>query len=568
MESPCPFPPPLSRGSGAIVESPLLHPLLLIKDVREQLNAHIRKKRLQLLWGLPYIILNSLAASIPSIPEFLECTALLESKEYQRPLFKAERRKHLEQHLREKIVHHKWGLPKRIQKSLKWFIPPEAAKQEPMPDEKVPISTFTHTGVCEASCGSSEACTSRICLTAQRSEGSGQTTVTLDTTSETTIAGSMGNLQRHQNRTGPQNKTGEESLLLEWSMHFNPDATELPVIGEKKEKHLEFQGGKENCDLSEDTEGSWETFLLGTCPSTQPALLNGAQSETGTSFMDTQFRNNKRQYNQNLELGTKLEMKWGVSYMFQESSPAMRTPPAQLTYWEKKPSSGAEKSPVSRISGSQKLPRSCQRGFSQGLLRAISPPEQLQSQLLSHASGEEVPKSNFVREGQKFLGIAGSCRSVTMHRTDSDRTDSDTAETSRALLLAGQLASLEGENQETRPKMTLTQLPLESQLQPSPAGAPLAEIPWALNRDMLGNKNLQIKLGLQSPSQVPMTPSTDSAASLQIPGAEGEESLVTEDTKKYFEFHLREKLLHQKWGLPKRLQESMTLFLLLEATIN
>ncbi|TFJ98081.1 paired box protein Pax-6-like [Platysternon megacephalum] len=346
MESPWPFPPPLSRGSGAIVESSLLHPLLLIKDVKEQLNTHIRKKRLQLMWGLPYIILNSLTASIPSIPEFLECTALLESKAYQRPLFRAERRKHLERHLREKMVHHKWGLPKRIQKSLKWFIPPEAAKQEPMLDEKVPISTSTHTGLCEASCGSSEACTSRICLTAQRSEGSGQSTVTLDTTSETTIAGSMRNLQRCQTQTCPQNKTGEESLLLEWSMNFNPDATELPVIGEKKKKHLEFQGGKENRDLSEDTEGSGETFLLGTSPpSTQPALLNGAQSEIGTSFMDTRFRNNKGQCNQNLELRTKLEMKWGVSYMFQESSPAMRPPPAQLTYWEREPSSGAEKSP-------------------------------------------------------------------------------------------------------------------------------------------------------------------------------------------------------------------------------
>ncbi|KAG6923352.1 hypothetical protein G0U57_020908 [Chelydra serpentina] len=544
MESPCSFPPPLSRGSGAIVESSLLHPLLLTEDVREQLNTHIRKKRLQLLWGLPYIILNSLAASIPSIPEFLECTALLESKEYQRPLFRAERRKHLERHLREKMVHHKWGLPKRIQKSLKWFIPPEAAKHEPMPDEKFPISTFTLTGLCEASCGSSEACTSSICLTAQRSEGSGQTSVTLDTTSETTIAGSMRNLQGCQTRTRPQNKTGEESLLLEWSMHFNPDATELPVIGEK-EKHLEFQRGTENCDLPEDTE------------------LNGAQSAIGTSFMDTRFRNNKGQCNQNLQLGTKLEMKRGLSYMVQESSPAMRPPPAQLTYWERKPSSGAEKSPVNRISGSQKVPHRCQWGFSQGLPRAINPPEQSQSQLLPHASGDEVPKSNFVQEGQKCLGIAGSCRPVTRHRTDNDA-----AEPSRALLLPGQLPSLEGENQEARPKMTLTQLPLESQLQPSPAGAPLAETLLVLNRDMLGNQNLQIKLGLQSPSQVPMTPSTNPAASLQIPGAEGEESLVTDDTKKYFEFHLREKLLHQKWGLPKRLQESMTLFLLLEATIN
>nr|XP_032619415.1 uncharacterized protein LOC116815297 [Chelonoidis abingdonii]XP_032619416.1 uncharacterized protein LOC116815297 [Chelonoidis abingdonii]XP_032619417.1 uncharacterized protein LOC116815297 [Chelonoidis abingdonii] len=557
MESPCSFPPPLSRGSGAIVESSLLHPLLLIKDVKEQLNTHIRKKRLQLLWGLPYIILNSLAASIPSIPEFLECTALLESKDYQRPLFRAERRKHLERHLREKMVHRKWGLPKRIQKSLKWFIPPEAAKQEPMLDEKVSISTSTHTGLCEASCGSSETCTSRICLTAQRSEGSGQTTVTLGTTSETTLAGSMRNLQRCQTRTCPQNKTGEESLLLEWSMNCNPDTTELPVIGEKK-KHLEFQGGKENCDLSEDTEGSRDTFLLGTSPpSTQPALLNGAQSEIGTSFMNTRFRNSKGQCNQNLELGTKLEMEWGVSYMFQESCPAMRPLPAQLTYWERKPSSGAEKSPVSRISGSQKLPNTCQWGFSQGLLRAINPPEQSQSQLLSQGR-EEVPKSNFVQEGQKFLGIAGSCRSVIRHRTEHDA-----AEPSRALLLPGQLASLEGENQETGPMVALTELSLESQFQPSLAG-----VPWALNGDMLRNKNLQIKLGLQSPSLVPMTLSTNLAASLHIPGVEGEESLVTDDTKKYFEFHLREKLLHQKWGLPKRLQESMTLFLLLEATIN
>ncbi|XP_075771859.1 zinc finger protein 512 isoform X1 [Pelodiscus sinensis] len=494
MASPSPYPLPLSRGSGAIVESSLLHPLLLTQGEREQLNAHVQHKRLQLLWGLPCVTLNSLAAALPPLPAFLECTALRGAPERQRPLFRAERRRLLERHLREKMVHLKWGLPKRIQKSLTWSVAPEAARQE-----QVPVSAAPHAGVR----GRSESWARRARLAACRSEGSGQAPGRLDSVSGTVPAES----RRRRPRTRAQSETGEESLLREWP-------AQLPRPGEE-DKRWALQGGEENGNLSEDSKGSWEPVLLGTgSPGTQPALLHGARRAAGTSCM---FRNSKGQCHQKLQLGTELEMNWGIPYITQESSPAARPAPAQLLAWEK-PSSGAETSPISKISGSQKSPSGCQR--------AVNRAEPLQSRPRSRASRDEVPVGLGVQEAQKGL--------VTGQRSGSEA--------------AGPSG---GEQRGAQPQVTLTEFPPESQRQPSPAGAPLAETPRPPNRHTLGN---------QSPCKA--------LAGLSVPGAGREEGLIPDDIRRYFEFHLREKLLHQKWGFPKRLQESMTLFLLLEATIH
>ncbi|KAJ7341449.1 hypothetical protein JRQ81_005553 [Phrynocephalus forsythii] len=117
--------PPLSRGSGAVVESPLLDPLLLHQETKGRLDTHIQRKRLQLLWRLPHLVRRSLEQSVPALPGFLACTAPQEATDHQRPLFKAERQQALEHHLREKMVHHKWGLPERIQRALQGPLPSE-----------------------------------------------------------------------------------------------------------------------------------------------------------------------------------------------------------------------------------------------------------------------------------------------------------------------------------------------------------------------------------------------------------------------------------------------------------
>ncbi|XP_042327891.1 formin-like protein 20 [Sceloporus undulatus] len=128
-----PAAPAVARGSGAVLELPLLDPLLMGPGPREALESHVRRKRLQLLWGLPAPVRSSLESWSPVLPGFLACTALQQEPPgalSTRPLFRAERRRSLERHLREKLVHRKWGLPRGVQAALRLPEPRRPQKEE------------------------------------------------------------------------------------------------------------------------------------------------------------------------------------------------------------------------------------------------------------------------------------------------------------------------------------------------------------------------------------------------------------------------------------------------------
>nr|XP_025042147.1 protein FAM205A-like [Pelodiscus sinensis] len=109
-------------------ELPFLPP-----GARETLERHVRKKLLQHTWGSPALIARSLRAFAPEplrpapvVPRFRTELHLLILKQ-EPPLIDQGGRGHLEQHLRKMILQRRWGLPRRIQESLRVFaalVPP------------------------------------------------------------------------------------------------------------------------------------------------------------------------------------------------------------------------------------------------------------------------------------------------------------------------------------------------------------------------------------------------------------------------------------------------------------
>ncbi|XP_065446541.1 uncharacterized protein LOC101945282 [Chrysemys picta bellii] len=101
--------------------------LFLGPEAREVLELHVRKKRLQHEWGFPALIQRSLRAFMPE-PPLPGPTAARQRAELhilvlgQQPsLMDGDTRDRLERHLRKMTLQRRWGLPRRIQESLRLF---------------------------------------------------------------------------------------------------------------------------------------------------------------------------------------------------------------------------------------------------------------------------------------------------------------------------------------------------------------------------------------------------------------------------------------------------------------
>ncbi|CAM4336017.1 unnamed protein product [Caretta caretta] len=123
----------------AIVEFGVREALFLGLEAREALELHVRKKRLQHEWGFPALIERSLRAFVPE-PLLPGPTAPHQRAELhvlilgQEPsLMDEDTRGRLERHLRKMMLQRRWGLPRRIQESLRLFaaFAPPAGPQLP-----------------------------------------------------------------------------------------------------------------------------------------------------------------------------------------------------------------------------------------------------------------------------------------------------------------------------------------------------------------------------------------------------------------------------------------------------
>ncbi|XP_077202496.1 uncharacterized protein LOC143841702 [Paroedura picta] len=131
-----------SAGFGS---RPFLSPTVKLTFLGEKasdlLERHVRHKKLQHEWGLPSTIQKSLRAFAPFPSETRRRTPSLEQAA-RRPcglkvnvspqtllFLDPAKTRHLEEHLRSRIVAHRWGIPKRVQQSLKLLLPPATLSQ-------------------------------------------------------------------------------------------------------------------------------------------------------------------------------------------------------------------------------------------------------------------------------------------------------------------------------------------------------------------------------------------------------------------------------------------------------
>ncbi|KAG6924423.1 family with sequence similarity 205 member A, partial [Chelydra serpentina] len=128
---PSPAPPP-SRSRRAGTEFTEQQLPFLPPGAREELELHVRKKKLQHEWGLPLIVQKSMrglmaAAPHPGRPK-APAPAARDVTVLQAELsFLSEgSRRELELSLRKRLMHRRWGLPRRIQESVRLLRPASA----------------------------------------------------------------------------------------------------------------------------------------------------------------------------------------------------------------------------------------------------------------------------------------------------------------------------------------------------------------------------------------------------------------------------------------------------------
>ncbi|XP_034262303.1 uncharacterized protein LOC117658280 [Pantherophis guttatus] len=112
-------------------------------EILDLLETHVRRKKLQHEWGLPSMVQKSLQAfaALSLKPErLLEGLGIATSRssgalkvtiKITKNLFFLDvaMQKLLEAHMKTRTATHRWGLPKRVQESLKMFLPPAASSQ-------------------------------------------------------------------------------------------------------------------------------------------------------------------------------------------------------------------------------------------------------------------------------------------------------------------------------------------------------------------------------------------------------------------------------------------------------
>ncbi|XP_034966546.1 uncharacterized protein LOC118082823 [Zootoca vivipara] len=457
-------PPPLSRGSGTVVESPLLDPLLLSQEMREQLTAHLQRKRLQLLWGLPGLVHSSLERSVPALPGFLACTAPQAATDHQRPLFKVERRQCLEHHLREKAVHRKWGLPKRVCKALCWPLPPpgtplaQAAPQQERPSSKGSSSPKPHSVAALLAC------------------------------SAMTMAAK-----------GGRSWCSPEATQEPWPL----DSGMPRLLG----KQWEGLPGTEIRELGGD--GPWNSLatleLLQVHLPSATAHPDGAQSLPGEADASAELQRCKRQ-----------QPSWGQAPLAQGCPPAEKRPLAAAAQGKMKPEEGIWV-PLQPA------------GDSRQTARAIT---DTQRELPPPTSKQDAAQLDLV-----LWDLTPALVSLTGGREQAP------------------------ECHQVSPPLTERTCCAHSAFCRRHQEAALKPCPTSL----LGKAGSHTPEGLGRQASSPRATDLSTTSPRANPGCE---RFLTTDKKQYFEFHLREKLLHQRWGVPRRVKESVARSALVQSTIR
>ncbi|XP_064412987.1 uncharacterized protein LOC106703202 [Latimeria chalumnae] len=101
---------------------------VLEQDNIDKLDLHLKRKIIEQHWGLPPFVLQSLEQYIPKTSAHPVLTSrredIIEHTEMPTPFISLQARKHLEFHIKKKMLQQQWGLPVAIQKSLDTFMPP------------------------------------------------------------------------------------------------------------------------------------------------------------------------------------------------------------------------------------------------------------------------------------------------------------------------------------------------------------------------------------------------------------------------------------------------------------
>ncbi|XP_039211334.1 protein FAM205A [Crotalus tigris] len=105
-------------------------------EERDLLEFHIQRKKIQHAWGLPLMVLRSLHVFAPYLLQSERTIGKTTSRTPRREIrdlqilsqelnfLSIEVKQRLEAHLRHRTSAHRWGLPERVQQSLRAFLPP------------------------------------------------------------------------------------------------------------------------------------------------------------------------------------------------------------------------------------------------------------------------------------------------------------------------------------------------------------------------------------------------------------------------------------------------------------
>ncbi|CAI5787953.1 Hypothetical predicted protein [Podarcis lilfordi] len=118
-------PSPPSSSKGAMLDFASVDTPFLSQGTREELEWHVREKKLQHFWELPGLVKRSLHSLSPDAPHLrarghVEVTVLLADKV---PFLSNATLQELERNVRKRVLLQRWCLPRRVLESLRTFYP-------------------------------------------------------------------------------------------------------------------------------------------------------------------------------------------------------------------------------------------------------------------------------------------------------------------------------------------------------------------------------------------------------------------------------------------------------------
>ncbi|KAK6467089.1 hypothetical protein HHUSO_G35462 [Huso huso] len=145
--------PPRIKPSGAPVVFEAVDTPFLSKEVRDNLEFHVKRKKLQHQWGLPMMVQESLNAFIPAAPKLI-VSELNRKPQYQvvvelsdLSFISEKHRKDVEFNIKRKIIHRRWGYPKFVITSLKSMCPPASIAKDLLQQKEA--ESLTHSSLSE-----------------------------------------------------------------------------------------------------------------------------------------------------------------------------------------------------------------------------------------------------------------------------------------------------------------------------------------------------------------------------------------------------------------------------------